>query len=49
MSRQHFTDFISHKLNEIAMKLDIPLEHHRALSDAKACALIALKYLKKKK
>ena len=48
MSRQHFTDFISHKLNEIAMKLDIPLEHHRALSDAKACALIALKIFEEK-
>ena len=35
----------SGKLSEVCHRLGIPLDHHNALSDAEACARIALKAL----
>ncbi|MDD4375095.1 MAG: exonuclease domain-containing protein [Bacteroidales bacterium] len=33
------------KLNDCCLQYDIPLNHHNALSDARACAMLYLKYL----
>lgn len=35
----------SHKLDELCAYYGIPLEHHNALSDSRACARILLRYL----
>lgn len=37
----------NHKLDTICQDLKIPLDHHNALSDARACAEILIYYLKK--
>ncbi len=37
----------NHKLNTVAGHLGIPLDHHEALSDARACAQIALAGMRK--
>ena len=44
--KKYFKDIISYKLNAIADMLNIELEHHRALSDARACAEIAIHIFK---
>lgn len=36
---------ISHRLNAVCDYFDIPLEHHRAESDSRACAQLLLRYL----
>lgn len=41
MARKSFPQLGAHKLNVVAAHLGIPLQHHDALSDARACALIA--------
>ena len=46
ISKKYFKDVISYKLNAIADMLNIELEHHRALSDARACAEIAIHIFK---
>lgn len=40
MARQHLKQLNSHKLNEVAAFYKIHLDHHDALSDARACAQI---------
>jgi len=41
MSRRAFPRLARHNLKAVAEHLRIPLQHHDALSDARACALIA--------
>lgn len=41
MSRRAFPNLERHNLKTVASHLRIPLRHHDALSDARACALIA--------
>lgn len=41
MSRRAFPRLARHNLKTVAEHLRIPLQHHDALSDARACALIA--------
>lgn len=41
MSRRAFPNLERHNLKSVASHLRIPLRHHDALSDARACALIA--------
>ncbi len=41
MSRRAFPRLARHNLATVAAHLSIPLKHHDALSDARACALIA--------
>lgn len=41
MSRRAFPRLARHNLKTVAEHLRIPLKHHDALSDARACALIA--------
>ncbi len=41
MSRKAFPQLPRHNLSTVAAHLGIPLKHHDALSDARACALIA--------
>lgn len=41
MSRRAFPQLARHNLKTVAEHLRIPLRHHDALSDARACALIA--------
>ncbi len=43
LSRQAWPHFENHKLSTVCRMLNIPLDHHKADSDANACALIALK------
>lgn len=48
LARTVYPDLKNHKLNTIAKHLDVSLEnHHRAVDDTKATALILLKTLKK--
>lgn len=42
-SRQYFPHLQNHKLSTVADFLNIPLNHHNAMSDAEACAQIILK------
>lgn len=42
LSRKLFPYLINHKLNTVAEALNIPLNHHQAHSDAKACMHILL-------
>ena len=37
---------ISHKLNDLCCYYGIPLDHHQAASDSRACAEILLRYLR---
>jgi DNA polymerase III epsilon subunit-like protein len=41
MSRRAFPELARHNLKSVSTHLRIPLQHHDALSDARACALIA--------
>lgn len=45
MSKRHWPEQSSHKLNVIAAMLDVDFEHHHALEDAYACAQIAIHIL----
>lgn len=45
ISRKLWPNLINHKLNTLSHEFGIELEHHDAASDAKACALIAIKHL----
>ena len=45
LSKKMLQDVSSYKLNVIAEYYDIPLNHHEALDDARACAKILLKLL----
>lgn len=45
LSKKTLQDMSSYKLNVIAEHYDIPLNHHEALDDARACAKILLKLL----
>lgn len=45
-SRKHFKTIVNHKLNTVAMHCGFDLtNHHHALADAEACAVIALQTL----
>lgn len=46
---QQSLNISGHKLNEVSSHFKIKLDHHHAESDAKACALIALKLIEKNK
>jgi DNA polymerase-3 subunit epsilon len=41
MSRRAFPELPRHNLKAVTTHLRIPLRHHDALSDARACAIIA--------
>lgn len=43
LARKSFPQLPKHTLNVVSAHLQIPLRHHDALSDARACALIASK------
>lgn len=43
LARSAWPHFSNHKLSTVCQMLKIPLNHHRADSDALACAMIALK------
>lgn len=45
LSRVLFKGLPNHKLNTVAQYLNIPLDHHQAHSDAKACMYIVLEGL----
>ena len=45
IAKKMWPEFSNHKLNYLAQKFDIELDHHNASSDAQACALIALKQI----
>lgn len=45
VSRKVWPELLNFKLNTIAGHLGINLEHHNAASDARACAMIALKHM----
>ncbi len=45
LSRVLFKGLSNHKLNTVASYLNIPLDHHQAHSDAKACMYIVLEGL----
>jgi DNA polymerase-3 subunit epsilon len=45
VARKMWPEFSNHKLNHLAHKFSIKLDHHNASSDAQACALIALKQI----
>ncbi len=45
IAKKMWPEFSNHKLNYLAHKFDIHLDHHNAASDAQACALIALKQI----
>ena len=49
IARKMWPNFSNHKLNTLADALNIELEHHKASSDAEACAHIAIKQMKKLK
>ena len=42
LAQSAFPNLASHRLNVLCSALDIPLEHHNALDDARACAKIML-------
>ena len=46
MGRRLLPQAPNHRLNTLAELLDIPLQHHNALSDARACAALLQYYLK---
>ena len=46
-ARKVFPNLINHKLNTVSEHLNIELDHHHALSDARACLLIILKTMEK--
>jgi len=48
MSREALKGLFSFKLNSVCDHFGVELEHHRALSDANACAEIALKIFERK-
>ena len=45
IARKMWPKLINHKLNTLSETFNIELEHHKASSDARACALIALKQI----
>ena len=45
IAKKMWPEFSNHKLNYLAQKFDIELDHHNASSDAQACALIDLKQI----
>lgn len=45
IAKKIWPEFSNHKLNYLAHKFNIRLDHHNASSDAEACALIALKQI----
>ena len=47
IARKVWPELSNHKLNTLATVLNIELEHHKASSDAEACALVAIKQMKK--
>ena len=46
LAREAHPDFPNHKLNTVCREMGIELEHHKAESDALACAKIALEIFK---
>jgi DNA polymerase-3 subunit epsilon len=44
-SRKFYPNLPNHKLSTLAKYLNVPLDHHNALSDAIACAKIAIEVL----
>lgn len=48
MSREFFKGLLSFKLNSICSQFGIKLDHHRSLSDAEACAEIAIRIFKER-
>ena len=44
MGRKCFPELSNHKLNTLCDYLGIPLEHHQAGSDSRACALLLMQY-----
>lgn len=49
VSRRVWRRLRNHKLNTVASNLGIPLDHHEALSDARACAHIVLSAMRTKR
>lgn len=47
MGRASFPWFPDHKLDTMCRELGIPLDHHRAGSDSRACAELMLRYLRR--
>lgn len=45
MGRRCFPELPNHRLNTLCSYLDIPLDHHQAASDSRACAQLLLHYL----
>lgn len=45
MARRCFPDLPNHRLNTLCDCLEIPLDHHRAGSDSRACAQVLLRCL----
>ena len=45
MGKRCYPDLPNHRLNTLCDHLDIPLDHHRADSDSRACAQLLLNYL----
>lgn len=45
MGRRQYPRLPNHKLNTLCAYLDIPLEHHRAGSDSRACAELIIDYM----
>ena len=45
IARKIWPKLLNHKLNTLSETFNIDLEHHKASSDAQACALIALKQI----
>lgn len=45
-ARKAWQELPSHKLNVVCEHLNIPLNHHDALSDAEACAKIAIEAIR---
>jgi DNA polymerase III subunit epsilon len=45
ISRKLWPDLINHKLDTLSRRFGIKLQHHDAASDARACALIAIRHL----
>lgn len=46
-AKRTYTTLSNHRLNTVAEALKIPLRHHQALDDARACAMIMLDVLKR--
>ena len=44
MARRFYPHMSHHGLADMCELFQIPLDHHRADSDARACAMLALKY-----